>query len=1319
MSTPNPFPDIPVTVAQIIRQAGHKAYQRGLAYARQREVVRYTYDEDENTLEGLVNGSTPIPYEVDIRFFPGSDADSNLFNARCTCPVTADCKHAVALMLTALDRAKTARKALDNAPGGRIRQPMNQESPEDTARQVAETADDPLAALRASGAIRSASSLTTEPESLSLNDHENTHSSPSKISVWRRDMAQVLAARGEASGIDSARVPGALDLSFSISGSYARGRNIPGATPPINLLARPLMQSKTGRWIKGGLSWETFASSVGGPVGRHEVYPEHERFFAEIYAIARPWQNMYSSHRDWISLTATNSTLLWDVLARAEQIGLPILLEGFEVTTAVLPPAQVRVHAGAVEAESRQNAEAAVSEDSAPDLALHAALGWETREDNRVRQLWFDAAHCHPIGSPRSGFFALGSLVQRIYEEQAHRVHWKSTRKGALDAPHRDVFQAQSSQEQAEKSSGENENPETQTGGLIPELSSENTATPTIPDLPEGLNLAFIPLAEPLDAAAELLVSRGEMRIPASEREAFHREFLPTLTRAVPFLTPDPALALPKVRSPYLVFEAHFDDEISHDALLNWYWEYPKNPLDAEGTDSGVRRLPALGLGTERDERFEARVLRAVRSATASNPVLAGGFGERRSQGWETRDILAHVLPALRRISGVRVRLLGSVPEFTEATDAMIEVKVTEGNSRDWFGLGIAIKVNNWTVPFAQVFEALDRNQDRILLGNGTYFSLNRPEFSALRTLIEEARTLNETGGELRINRHQAGLFSELESLASSVETVASWDAQVKSLLALVEAADRAGETADSEEVLENEHSDSLSVSSGVFSANHLSSPLGLTAVLRPYQLEGFRWLAFLRQHRLGGILADDMGLGKTVQVLALLAQAIAEHEQRADHTEFAPFLVVAPTSVVGNWAQEAARFVPGAKVVTITESTSKSGKSIAELVQGAHLVLTSYALFRLDEDGYTEFGNYVPENTKNGTSPHAGWGALILDEAQFVKNTKTRAWKVARALNAQVKLAITGTPMENNLMELWALLAIVADGLFPSARMFRDLYARPAESGEDPQVIEKLRRRVRPLMLRRTKDVVAADLPEKNDVRVNVPLTAAHRHIYDMHLQRERQKVLGLLEDMDKNRFTIFQSLTLLRRLALDATLIDPDEYAGVASAKLEYLVEHLPSLLGDGHRVRGFSQFTGYLRTIAERLQAEGIDYLYLDGTTRNRPQILKDFAEGAAPVFLISLKAGGFGLNLTEADHCFIMDPWWNPAAEQQAVDRIHRLGQERDVHVYRLVAEGTIEEKVMDLKASKAALFDAVVNDGSFASSRVDAEQIRELFTPTDS
>ena len=385
----------------------------------------------------------------------------------------------------------------------------------------------------------------------------------------------------------------------------------------------------------------------------------------------------------------------------------------------------------------------------------------------------------------------------------------------------------------------------------------------------------------------------------------------------------------------------------------------------------------------------------------------------------------------------------------------------------------------------------------------------------------------------------------------------------------------------------------------------------------------------------------------------------------------------------------------------------------------GAHLVLTSYTLLRMDEDAYASYAAGLGSGEGPGTP---GWGALLLDEAQFVKNTGTRAWSIARAMPARTKIAMTGTPLENNLMELWALLAIVADGLFPSARAFRDLYARPAESGEDPAhaaaTTARLRRRIRPLMLRRTKELVAAELPAKNDVRVNLPLAPGHRRIYDTHLQRERQKVLGLLEDMDKNRFTIFQSLTLLRRLALDAALIDPDAYEGVTSAKREYLVERLPELLAGGHRVLVFSQFTGYLKSIARALSEKGIDHLYLDGSTRNRAEVIEAFRAGAAPVFLISLKAGGFGLNLTEADHVFIMDPWWNPAAEQQAVDRIHRIGQDKEVHVYRLVAEGTIEEKVMQLKESKAALFDAVVGEGEFASAAVTAEDVRELFALPD-
>ena len=1360
VSANNPFPEIPVTVPQIIRQAGHRTYQRGVAYQRNREVIRYSYDEDERTLTGLVNGSTIIPYEVTIRFFPAVSGSAT-FTARCTCPVLTDCKHAVALMLTALDRASVAKKALSEhpgpvgVPGAAAKEAAEAKGSADSKSvDVAEAkkSADPLAALRASGALTTAAKLpapdaaAAEPAnpqgSFALNELGTSPSlqaeaSATKISAWRRDLSSVLSARQDLAGIDSMRVSGALDFSLSVSGSYARGRNMPGATPSINLLARPLMASKTGRWIKGGLSWETFASSVGGPVGRHEIYPEHERFFAELYSIARPWQNMYSSHRDWISISASASTLLWDVLARAEDIGLPLLVNGREVNYAVLSPAQVRLHAAATEDAHAEGT----------GLQLQAALSWEGREGELLRQLWLPAAHCHPIGTPRTGFFALGGLAQQEYEQAAKAVHWKTARPGALDEVGRESFVHKDAQEAPAEPSAPTINP----------AQVERVRySPAVPELPEGVELALIPLVEPLDAASESLISAGTVHIPAAERATFQKEYLPALSRSIPSLTPDPALALPRVKPPHLVLEISFDEQVRHDAQLSWRWEYPLNPFaedsaeEASAQDSAgasdVYSLPVFGYpgeegGEIRDERFEARVLRSVRAILAAHPALSG-LEERRIEGWETRELLSAILPKLRRVSAVQVRFIGTPPEFVEATDALIEITVSEGNSRDWFGLGIAVKVNNWTVPFAQIFEALDRGADRILLGNGTYFSLRRPEFKTLRTLIAEARELDDAGGELRINRHQAGLFSELESLAASVHTTARWDAQVRSLLQLVEGLEDAeenpemGAKKDSEKASDKGAQDSTApqkASRQVIAQRPV--PTGLQATLRPYQVEGFQWLSFLYEQRLGGILADDMGLGKTVQALALLAHAIEEHRaaseratserttERGESVEpFAPFLVVAPTSVITNWAAEAERFLPEAKVVTITETTA--GKTpLAERIAGAHLVLTSYTLLRMDEDAYTGYartlGRAVDEFTGELSAPE-GWGALLLDEAQFVKNTGTRAWSIARAMPARTKIAMTGTPIENNLMELWALLAIVADGLFPSARAFRDLYARPAESGEDPAhaaaTAARLRRRIRPIMLRRTKELVAAELPAKNDTRVNLPLAPGHRRIYDTHLQRERQKVLGLLEDMDKNRFTIFQSLTLLRRLALDAALIDPEAYAGVSSVKRDYLVQQLPDLLEKGHRVLVFSQFTGYLKSISARLAEEGIGHLYLDGSTRNRAEVIEAFTSGQEPVFLISLKAGGFGLNLTEADHVFIMDPWWNPAAEQQAVDRIHRIGQDKEVHVYRLVAEGTIEEKVMQLKESKAALFDAVVGEGEFASAAVTAEDVRELFAP---
>ncbi|XGU20820.1 DEAD/DEAH box helicase [Rhodococcus sp. 3Y1] len=358
---------------------------------------------------------------------------------------------------------------------------------------------------------------------------------------------------------------------------------------------------------------------------------------------------------------------------------------------------------------------------------------------------------------------------------------------------------------------------------------------------------------------------------------------------------------------------------------------------------------------------------------------------------------------------------------------------------------------------------------------------------------------------------------------------------------------------------------------------------------------------------------------------------------------------------------------------------------------------MTSYALFRLDTDAYS-----------------AGrWSGLVLDEAQFAKNHKSKVHQCARAVNAPFKLAITGTPMENNLMELWSLLAITAPGLFPSPTTFTDFYRTPIEKDGDAERLAQLRRRVKPLMVRRTKEQVAADLPPKQEQVLEIELHPSHRAIYDTHLQRERQKILGLLDDVDKNRFTILQSLTLLRQLSLDVSLVD-EESGPVPSAKVDALVEQLDDVIAGGHRALIFSQFTGFLGSVRNRLDEERIPYSYLDGSTRNRGEVLEEFKSGAVPVFLISLKAGGFGLNLTEADYCFILDPWWNPAAEAQAVDRTHRIGQTRNVMVYRLIAKDTIEEKVMALKAKKSALFSNVMDAEGTLGTGLDAEDLRALF-----
>jgi SNF2 family DNA or RNA helicase len=385
--------------------------------------------------------------------------------------------------------------------------------------------------------------------------------------------------------------------------------------------------------------------------------------------------------------------------------------------------------------------------------------------------------------------------------------------------------------------------------------------------------------------------------------------------------------------------------------------------------------------------------------------------------------------------------------------------------------------------------------------------------------------------------------------------------------------------------------------------------------------------------------------------------------------------------------------------VTALTNTRSRDGIPMSRAVSGADIVVTSYAIFRMDAEAFEE----------------QEWAGLILDEAQFAKNRATKANQLARKIRVGFKLAMTGTPMENSLMELWAIFAIVAPGLLGSAEKFAKGYTKPVQNGdaaEKAEVITRLRRRLRPLLMRRTKEKVAPELPSRTEQVLQVELAPRHRHLYDVSLQRERKRMLGMLGDFDANRFAVFRSLTLLRRMALDASLIS-DEYAGVPSSKLDVLFDQLGEVIGAGHRALVFSQFTSYLKIAAVRCKEAGIGYSYLDGATTHRAEVIREFKEGSNPLFLISLKAGGFGLNLTEADYVFLLDPWWNPATENQAIDRTHRIGQDKPVVVTRLVSQGTIEEKVMELKERKARLFDAVLDDDGTFSNALTADDIRAL------
>jgi len=468
--------------------------------------------------------------------------------------------------------------------------------------------------------------------------------------------------------------------------------------------------------------------------------------------------------------------------------------------------------------------------------------------------------------------------------------------------------------------------------------------------------------------------------------------------------------------------------------------------------------------------------------------------------------------------------------------------------------------------------------------------------------------------------------------------------------------------------------------------------PKELNAELRTYQEHGYDWLCFLRDSGFHGILADDMGLGKTLQTLTFLAA-----EKENGNAEY-PSLVVCPTSVATNWFTEAARFTPGLKVLKLT---GPKRDNLYRKVKDHDVIITTFALLRMDI-------NRLSRRT---------WHAVVLDEAQHIKNPESQTAQAAKKLTARHRLALTGTPLENSLMELWSIFDYCMPGFLDTMKNFKSRYV--ISGAEKPEDIEGLRVKVAPFMLRRVKSEVAKELPPKTEQIIHVPLAESQAELYEKVRALTKKRVMDSIasKGVKGSTVTILDALLKLRQTACHPDLVKLDiarEYS--ESSKHQILHELITEAVAEGHRALIFSQFTGHLAILRKWLEEVNIRYLYLDGRTRKRQQLVDRYnSKSGPPLFLISLKAGGTGLNLASADYVIHMDPWWNPAVEAQATDRAHRIGQTNPVFVYKLVAENTVEEKIIELQMAKKELFDSVVGAGeSIGGSGLTMDDIRSIF-----
>ena len=578
-----------------------------------------------------------------------------------------------------------------------------------------------------------------------------------------------------------------------------------------------------------------------------------------------------------------------------------------------------------------------------------------------------------------------------------------------------------------------------------------------------------------------------------------------------------------------------------------------------------------------------------------------------------------------------------------KALRSALKLRITD--KRDWFGVDGEVTIDDHAVSLAALLEAVRSGRRYVQVGPNRFAQIEEDLQKQLRTAAD---LVFQGRHGLEVGLPAAAALTELVDDPEQLVAVARF----RDLMRRIDAS-RALDPA---------------------------VPETLTAKLRPYQVEGFRWLSRLAAWGMGGCLADDMGLGKTVQALALLIARATE----------GPALVIAPTSVGPNWLSEAARFAPGLRV-RLYRGAGRS--AMLDDLRAGDLLVTSYGLATRDVEALSG----------------VRFATLILDEAQAIKNALTRRARAVRDLDADFRIALTGTPVENHLGELWSLMRILAPGLFGSWEQFRDRFAAPIERAHDPERRAALARALRPFLLRRTKDEVAPELPARTEISRVVDLSAAERRLYT----EARDAALAAIASGEGDaRFILLAALTRLRRLACHPRLYD--EGSPVPSSKLNAMLEIVRELREEGHRALVFSQFTSHLALVREALDAEGITYAYLDGSTpsEERTRRIAAFQAGHHDLFLISLKAGGTGLNLTAANYVIHMDPWWNPAVEDQATDRAHRIGQTKPVTVVRLIARGTIEETVVSIHGEKRALA-AGVFDEEGGPARLSVEDLAGL------